>query len=155
MGRLMVFLCSGLGVGYLPGAPGTFGTLWGMVLFYLTRNFPQTWFFLGTLVFFALSVLLAHFAEKKLGVHDSSVIIIDEIVGFLVAVLGFSFSWPLAIAAFFVFRLFDVVKPFPVGWVDRKVSGGFGVVFDDVLAGVYTNIVLRLGIFLWEYFKNT
>jgi phosphatidylglycerophosphatase A len=149
MGRLAVILSSGLGLGYIPVAPGTFGTLWGVLLFYLARRLPFPWFLSGTVLFFLFAVWVAHGAEKKLGGHDSQIIVIDEVAGYLVTVLGLSFSWPIAIAGFLLFRCFDIVKPFPVRWADRRVSGGLGVVLDDILAGVYANILLRLAIFIW------
>jgi phosphatidylglycerophosphatase A len=153
MGRLAVLLSSGLGVGYMPLAPGTFGTLWGVLLYYLARSFPLAWFFAGAVLFFLFAVLVAHAAEKKLGGHDSSMIVIDEVAGYLTTVLGLAFSWPVAVAGFLLFRFFDIVKPFPVRWADRRIPGGLGVVLDDILAGVYANIVLRLGIFLWEHYR--
>jgi phosphatidylglycerophosphatase A len=152
MGRLAVILSSGLGVGYVPAAPGTFGTLWGVLLFYLTRHLPFPWYLAGTLLFFAFAVGVAHAAEKSLGAHDSSIIIIDEIVGYLVTVVGFSFSWPIALAGFLLFRFFDILKPFPIRWADRRIPGGLGVVVDDVLAGIFANLLLRLGIYLWQHF---
>jgi phosphatidylglycerophosphatase A len=154
MGRIAVLISSGLGIGYLPVAPGTFGTLWGVLLYYLARHFPLHWFFLATVLFFLLAVAVAQGAEKKLGAHDSSVIVIDEVAGYLVAVAGLAFSWPVALAGFLLFRLFDIVKPFPVRWADRRIPGGLGVVLDDILAGIYANIFLRVGIFIWQQFYS-
>lgn len=154
MGRFAVLLSSGLGIGYLPGAPGTFGTLWGVLFYYLARFIPLPWFVLGTIFFIFLAVGVAHLAEKHLGGHDSSIIVIDEVVGYLVTVCGLSFSWPVALAGFLLFRFFDIVKPFPVRWADRRIPGGFGVVLDDILAGIYANISLHLGIFIWQHFYS-
>jgi phosphatidylglycerophosphatase A len=148
MGRLAVIFASGLGVGYLPPAPGTLGTLWGVLLFYLARHLSFSWFLAGTFLFFLFSVGVAHAAEKKLGGHDSSIIVIDEVAGYLVAVAGLSFSWPMALAGFVLFRFFDIVKPFPIRWADRRIPGGLGVVLDDILAGVFANLLLRLGLFI-------
>jgi len=153
MGRIAVFLSSGLGLGFLPKAPGTFGTLWGVLLFYLGRHLSWQIFAAATVVAILLAILISHFAEKSLGTHDSSHIVVDEIVGYLVTVVGFSFDWKVAIWAFFVFRFFDIAKPFPVRWMDQKIPGGAGVVLDDVGAGIYANLTLRLGFFLWYYFN--
>lgn len=152
MGRLAVLLSSGLGLGFLPKAPGTFGTLWGIVLFFGLHDYPLHWVLPGMVLLFLAAVFLAQAAEKTLQSHDSSIIVIDEVVGYGVTVLGFHFSWPLAVAAFAVFRFFDILKPYPIRWIDQRVPGGWGVVLDDVLAGVYANIFLRLGIYLWQRF---
>ncbi|MCB1215630.1 MAG: phosphatidylglycerophosphatase A [Deltaproteobacteria bacterium] len=152
MGRLSLIFSTALGVGYLPWAPGSFGTLWGFLLFYLlgaVAAFNSLTMGLVTLALSAFAVLTCHFSEKQLGTHDASILVIDEVVGYLVAVWGFSYSFKTAALAYVLFRFFDILKPWPVGLVDKKVGGGLGVVLDDVVAGILANVVLRLGIFLW------
>jgi len=153
--RLSLILSSGLGLGYLPKAPGTFGTLWGVLLFYLSRSLNPWVMALGTLIFIGLAILLSEGAERALGTHDSSAIVIDEVAGYLVAVLGLTFDFWVAVLAFALFRLFDIWKPWPIRQVDRGVSGGLGVVLDDVLAGVYANLVVRGVLWAWGYFHLT
>jgi phosphatidylglycerophosphatase A len=147
--RLAVLFSSGLGVGYLPWASGTFGTLWGLLLYYLGRSLHWQLFAVGTLLLIFLSLYLSHYAEKALGSHDSSIIVIDEIVGYLVAVVGISFSFPHAVGAFVLFRVFDIWKPFPIRAIDRQWPGAWGVIMDDVLAGIFANLCLHLILYAW------
>lgn len=144
MGRLAVFLSSGLYIGYLPKAPGTFGTLWGILLFYLLRGTSSTVFFIFVTLFIIFAVIVSQLAERHLGTHDQGLIVIDEIAGYLVTVLGFSFSWQTAVLGFFLFRLFDIWKPIPIRWLDEKIPGGLGVVLDDVFAGIYGWLCLHI-----------
>lgn len=83
-------------------------------------------------------------AEQYLGEHDSGKIVVDEIVGFLTATVGLEVTLKQLVVAFFLFRLFDILKPPPARFFDQRVSGGTGVVFDDVCAGIYTNILVRI-----------
>lgn len=147
MRRLSLFFATGLGLGYLPWAPGTFGTLWGLLLFYLGRGLSAPLFAGGTLGLILLAVFFSHFAERALGGHDSSKIVIDEVVGYLVTVLFLPFNAKIAVLAFILFRLFDILKPYPIRWIDRTWGGAWGVVMDDVAAGVFANISLR--VLLW------
>jgi phosphatidylglycerophosphatase A len=150
MGRLSLILSSGLGAGYVPKASGTVGTLWGVLFFYLGRNLSPWWWGAGVLLFFIAAVGLSRGAEKHLGSHDSSVIVIDEIVGYLVTVLGMAYSIETAALAFVLFRFFDIVKPFPIRQIDQKGHGAWSVVLDDVVAGIYANLVLRGALYFWE-----
>jgi phosphatidylglycerophosphatase A len=139
-------LSSGAYLGYLPRAPGTFGSLWGIPIFYWLSGQAfqiQTVFLLGSIGF---SILVSGQAEKILGRKDPPQIVIDEIVGYLTAVMGLPFSWSSAWLAFFIFRIMDISKPYPIRKIDRKLPGGWGVALDDVLAGIYTQILLRLWI---------
>lgn len=150
MGRLSLWICAGGGLGFLPKMPGTFGTLWGVLIFFFSDSW--SWgFWLGfTLVFIFLSVLLTHFAESFLGSHDHSSIVIDEVAGYLVTVLGFSFSWTTAVLGFVLFRIFDILKPPPVRQIDRGLGGAWGVVLDDVAAGIYAHLTLWGLLFILE-----
>jgi len=150
MGRICLALSSGLGVGYVPKASGTVGTLWGVLLFYLGRNLSPWWWGIGTLLFIFAAVGLSFGAEHQLKSHDSSIIVIDEIAGYLVAVLGLAYSLQAAVLAFLLFRFFDIIKPFPIRQIDRMGKGGWSVVFDDVVAGIYANLIARGVLYLWE-----
>lgn len=129
--------------------PGTYGTLWGVLLFYLGRHWPWTVWVPFTLGFILFSVFVSHFAELELGSHDHACIVIDEVAGYLVTVLALPFSWITAILAFVLFRLFDILKPPPVRQIDRGVGGAWGVVLDDVAAGVLAHLVLRGLLWVW------
>jgi phosphatidylglycerophosphatase A len=123
--------------GYAPVAPGTVGTLGAIPLYWALDR----WVHPGAAVAFtvalaALGVLAAQRAGRYWGVADASPIVIDEVVGYLVTMAFVPFSWPAAVAGFFLFRLFDVTKPWPASAFDR-VKNGFGVVMDDVVAGVF------------------
>lgn len=147
MRRLSLFLATGLGLGYMPWAPGTFGTLLGVPLFLAGKYLGPLEFAGGVFLLILLAVGVSHFAEQALGGHDSGKIVIDEVVGYLVGVLFIPFSWPAAALGFVLFRFFDILKPYPIRHIDRAWGGAWGVVMDDVLAGVFANISLRF--ILW------
>jgi len=142
--NLVLFVASGAYVGVIPVASGTFGTLVALPLWCLFNQLPVGLY----LVLLSLLILVAFWsageAEKILHQADSGVIVIDEIVGFLLTTVLISFSWPRFIAAFLLFRFFDILKPFPVNWCDENLHGGFGVVVDDLVAGIMAAVVLRL-----------
>ena len=138
------FLASGAFWGYLPLAPGTFGTLWGIPIFFWVSHYPSE-VQAGLLVFFILAaVFLAGRAARAGGQKDPSWVVIDEIAGYLASTCWLPFTWFTVLGAFFIFRILDIFKPFPIRKIDRELPGGWGIVLDDVLAGIYTNILLRL-----------
>lgn len=148
MDRLLMFIATGAGSGRLPVAPGTWGSAVGVLLWlFLSRLTPLA--YLGVIgVLFILGVFCAGAAEKILDQADPSIVVIDEIVGQLIA-LSLVPANPLAIlAGFILFRLFDILKPFPVGWIDQHLHGGLGIMLDDVVAGLYALLALHLGIWL-------
>jgi len=148
--RLVIFLATGFYTGYLPLAPGTFGSLLGIpVLFLLSKTSAGSgwWAAAFLLVFSAPACWLAGRAERILDQPDSSKIVIDEVAGMVAAGLMIPLSWKSITVCFILFRLFDIAKPPPVGWLDRKLKGGIGVVADDLAAGVYANLLARL--LLW------
>ncbi len=141
---LALFIASGAFVGAAPAAPGTFGTLAALPLWWLLSHVSAAWFFLLLLLLTILAVWAAGQAERILHQPDSGVIVIDEIVGLLLAAALVPFTWPHVVAAFLLFRFFDILKPFPVSWCDQNLHGGFGVVVDDLVAGIMAHLVLRL-----------
>ena len=142
MGRLNKLFATAMGLGYLPKAPGTFGTLAGVLLFYATSGLSLLHYIVFVVVFIVLSVWIADGARAAFASEDPKQVVIDEVAGFLVAMIGHSWSIKTVVAGFILFRLFDIFKPFPVGYIDRKLKGGLGIVMDDVMAGVYANMVL-------------
>lgn len=133
---LITFIASGFGLGYIPKAPGTFGTVLGVVLaFFIPDNLL---FVTGVSVF---GVWVSNEAEIILEEHDSPKIVIDEIAGFLIA----TYSWQgyYSIAAFILFRVFDILKPWPLKNL-QKLPGGLGIMVDDIVAGLLANISLIL-----------
>ena len=149
-------LASGFGVGYIPVASGTFGTLWGIPLFLLLHlwdggrlgpfSLGPIVYFGGTFLFILFSCWVSHRADSLFGGHDSGKIIIDEVAGYLVSLSFFPVQWTWVLAGFIAFRFFDILKPFPIGLVDKKVGGGIGVVLDDLIAGVYANAAVWLAV---------
>lgn len=140
--RLIRALASGLGSGLLPFAPGTFGTLAAipLALIFSTLN---PWLGLAlTLLFVPFAIIIAGRAAQAYGQKDPGWIVIDEAAGFLFASLWLNPSLFSYLAAFFLFRLFDILKPPPVGWLDRSLKGGSGIVLDDVAAGLMTRALL-------------
>jgi phosphatidylglycerophosphatase A len=146
--RAVLFLATGFFIGTVPFAPGTFGSLIGLpVCFLLSRlNFLQ--YAVGLLVFIFFAIAIASAAEKILKRKDPGQIVIDEIAGLMVTLAGLPFNLKTALAGFIIFRVFDILKPFPIRMLERRVGGGSGVVLDDVLAGVYGNLIIRLGIYI-------
>ncbi len=138
-----VFLASMFGCGYFPFAPGTFGTLVaGVPLVMLGLLWPPLVPLLAVLLL-AVGIPAATRAERDLRRHDSGVIVIDEAVGYLVAMSFLPLQPFYFIAGFFLFRLFDIIKPPPARQME-KLPGGLGVMMDDVAAGIYANVILQV-----------
>lgn len=144
-GRGIRWISSALGLGFLPKAPGTFGTLAGLPLWWLLGDLTPWLYGVALVGVIAAASWVSGMADKELGGHDNQEIVIDEVVGLLCTAFAVPFGVWTGLAAFVLFRLFDIWKPFPIRWLDRHVSGGFGVVIDDVLAGVWACGLLHLG----------
>ncbi len=138
----------GFGLGASPWAPGTFGTLLGIPCYWLMHDLPLA-FYLGVLaLMFAAGVWACDYTARALGVHDHPAIVLDEVVGYLVAMIAAPAGWMWMAAGFVLFRLFDIWKPWPIHVLDRHVHGGLGIMLDDVVAGVYALGVLQLGVWV-------
>ncbi len=147
IGWFHVVAASGCFSGYAPIAPGTVGTVAAIPLYLLF--FPLGWipYLIGALVLFGIGILSANRVEQTTQQKDNRLIVIDEIVGYLVTMAFLPRQWWIVIAGFFVFRLFDILKPYPIRKLDLNPNlKGFGVMIDDVLAGVYSNIVLQIAV---------
>jgi len=143
-----MFIATGAGSGYLPVAPGTWGSAVGVLLWLPLSRLGTASYFACVAVLFVLGVIASGAAEKIVDAPDPSIVVIDEIVGQLIA-LGFAPAHPVALlAGFLLFRLFDILKPFPAGWIDQHLHGGLGVMLDDVVAGIYALLALHLGLWL-------
>jgi phosphatidylglycerophosphatase A len=132
-------------IGYLPIAPGTFGTAAGF-LFVLLLKSDDISLLVSSAVIFLLGLFTSHSAEKQLG-KDSTHIVIDELCGYMISVIFIPKSIGYLIAAFILFRIFDIFKPPPIRAIERNVPGGAGIMLDDVLAGIYANFCMQL----WRY----
>jgi phosphatidylglycerophosphatase A len=143
-----VLLATVFGIGWLPKAPGTWGSLAAL---------PAAWWLMSvggvealavaSVVVFAIGVWACGGYSKATGTHDAGACVIDEVVGQWIVLLVVPLDPMFYAAAFLVFRFFDIVKPWPTGWADRAVHGGFGVMLDDVLAGIQGAVVM--GLALW------
>ncbi len=142
MQQVALALATALGVGYAPVAPGTFGSLVGLILWWLL---PQTAVVQVVTIggLFVAGSWAATIAEHRFGRTDPGYVVVDEVMGMVIGVALIPISWPGAIAGFLLFRLFDVVKPFPVNRFER-LPGGIGIMADDAMAGVYANLALRV-----------
>lgn len=141
---IVKFLATGTYTGLSPAAPGTVGTLWGVVIAWFTAPAPPLVQALVITVVFAASVYLSGEESRNHGRHDPGHIVCDEVAGVLVAFFLIPFSWLNAIIVFILFRLFDILKPWPVGALDKRIKGGLGITVDDIAAGVYANICAQV-----------
>jgi len=141
------WVACGFGSGLAPVAQGTFGSLAALIPWLALRELSLP-IYLGIVVIgFILGVWACDVAGKRLRVDDHRSLVWDEFIGqwiALIPALFAPFAWWQLVAGFVLFRLFDVAKPWPIGWVDRRVKGGFGVMIDDVIAGIFAALVLRL-----------
>lgn len=139
------FFATGFYVGRIPKAPGTFGTLVGVLLYWLLSTYFHPMATMGlSVLFIFFSIAICHLYEAHHGGHDTQEIVIDEIAGYLVAAMWLPQNFAALFAAFVLFRFFDILKPPPIRQIDAKVEGGLGVVADDLAAGLVTNIILQV-----------
>lgn len=148
LGDPWCFLGFGFGSGLAPVAPGTFGTLAGIPLYLLMASWPLPLYGATTLGLFLLGIMICQRSEQRLGVSDHGGIVWDEIVGYLVTMTAVPASWQTIALGFALFRLFDILKPWPIRWLDRHVHGGLGVMLDDAAAGLFAALCLHATI-LW------
>jgi len=144
-----------LGVGKIPKAPGTWGSLLSVLIWWAlfslfpdSFQFPETHFYMIIVAFF-IGWLATHCYEKWNNRHDPKEVVVDELIGMWITLFAAPrILWVYALG-FLFFRLFDIWKPFPIGWIDRKVPGALGTILDDVVAGLFAWILL------WLVLKNT
>lgn len=142
--KLVTFFATGFYSGYIPGMPGTAGTLVCIPFFYLlSRYLSLSYYLLFTVCFILFAIWISGKAEAQTGKKDPPEIVIDEMAGFLVTMAACPPQWVYIAAGFVLFRVFDIFKPFPIGRINKKMTGGKGVVLDDIVAGVYANMVLQ------------
>lgn len=140
----IVFLATGFYIGNIPFAPGTFGSLFGLPFCFILAELKLTQAIVGTVLFILFAIWISKNAEKLLKRSDPGCIVIDEIAGMMVALIGLPFNLTTAVIGFILFRILDILKPFPIRILDKRVSGGLGVVADDVVAGIFANLLLRV-----------
>ena len=137
------FLAFGMGSGLIRPAPGTWGTISGLLVFVLLVNYLSP--VLAATIMIVLTIYgtwCAHRSAIKMGVHDYGGIVIDEWVGIWITLAVVEPTALNLVVGFVLFRIFDIAKPWPIGWIDRHVSGGIGIMIDDVVAGIFSAAVL-------------
>jgi phosphatidylglycerophosphatase A len=137
-------LAFGFGSGLAPKAPGTFGTLAAVPFLLLLAPLPLTLYLAAVVLCFGIGIRLCEETSRDLGVHDHGGIVWDEFVGLFITFIAVPINGVSLLLGFALFRLFDILKPWPIGWLDRRVPGGLGIMLDDLLAGVYAWLVLLL-----------
>jgi phosphatidylglycerophosphatase A len=137
------FIATGFNIGHFPVAPGTLGSVLGLPICFVLSgiSIPLALFF--TILLILLAIWSAHQTEKILDKKDPGCIVIDEIAGMVVTLIGLPFGLKTAIMGFLIFRLLDIVKPPPIRQIESTFTGGLGVVLDDIVAGIFGNIILR------------
>ena len=152
MNQLIMALATGFYVGMIPKAPGTWGSLAALIPWFFLKDLPLQAYFTVLAVILVVGFFVSGSAEKILDRSDAGPIVIDEILGMFIT-LTLAPAHPAAwILGFILFRIFDIFKPFPVSWFDRKIHGGIGIMMDDVVAGLYALASLQL---LWFVIGNS
>jgi len=148
MHTLIMLIATGCYSGYLPKAPGTWGSLVGLLLFYLLHSLSLPSYLAVTAGLFVVGSFAAGEAEKILDNRDPGSVVIDEIVGMLVTMTAVPATALNMALGFILFRIFDIVKPFPVNLFDQRFHGGLGIMLDDVVAGIYSFLIMQILLFL-------
>ncbi len=146
--KAVLFLATGFYVGNIPPAPGTLGSLIGLALCFLLAGIQLPPAIILAVLFIGFAIWIAHAAEKTLKKKDPGCIVIDEVAGMVVTLIGLPFNLTTAVIGFIIFRILDILKPFPIRTLDKRLAGGIGIVADDVVAGIFANIILRVLLYI-------
>lgn len=138
----VLFLGFGFGSGLIKKAPGTCGTIAALPVYYLLAQTNFIIYSIATIISMIAGIYICEVAAKKLNEHDYGGIVWDEIAGYLITLWFVPFSWQAMLIGFVLFRIFDIVKPQPIKWIDAKVQGGFGIMLDDIIAAVFAGSLL-------------
>jgi len=142
-GKTALLLSSWFGAGLMPGAPGTFGTLAALPLVIVVNYLGVVYVGISLIVIIPLALWSSGISQGLLAKDDPPEVVIDEVAGFLLTTFLLPLSWLSISSGFVLFRVFDILKPFPIGMIDQRLKGGVGIVLDDLLAGVYANLCVR------------
>lgn len=142
--RPICFLGLGFGSGLASKAPGTFGTLAALPLYWLIKDLSLTAYLLIVIVAFIAGIWICQKSADWLEQDDPSAVVWDEIVGYLITMITAPSGWHWLLLGFVLFRFFDIAKPWPISWADQKLHGGFGIMVDDVIAGLFSLLILQV-----------
>jgi phosphatidylglycerophosphatase A len=146
--RPVCFLGLGFGSGLAPKAPGTFGTLAALPIYYLMQSLSVFTYIALTVLAFVIGIWICQKSADWLQKEDPSSVVWDEIVGYLVAMTAAPVGWVWMLIGFILFRVFDIWKPWPIRWFDKNMHGGLGIMVDDVVAGLLVFVVIHLILFI-------
>tara|TARA_R110002020_G_scaffold112746_36_gene259459 strand:+ start:551 stop:1048 length:498 start_codon:yes stop_codon:yes gene_type:complete len=146
------WIAAGFGAGFAPKAPGTFGSIAALLpWWFFMKDLPLPAYLAVVAAGFALGWWAAHWVIHDTKIEDPGLVVWDEYVGVWITLLAAPAGWPWMLAGLVLFRIFDIAKPWPVSWADRKLHGGFGAMLDDALAGLYALAVLQLAVFVFSH----
>jgi len=148
--KAAVFLATGFYVGNIPFAPGTIGSLIGLPLSFLLAGLPLSAAMVAAVIIIGLAVWIAGAAARTFERKDPGCIVVDEIAGMVVTLIGLPFNLATVMTGFILFRILDILKPFPIRVLDKRLSGGLGIVADDVAAGIFANILIRILLYIFR-----
>lgn len=139
----VLFFATGAGTGYAPVMPGTAGSAVGILVYILLAGLSPKLYIALVCLITMTAIWLSSVAAQLFSCNDPPQVVIDEICGMLVTLLGLPAVWYYVVAGFLLFRVFDVIKPFPANRINNRMHGGAGIVLDDIVAGIYANVVLH------------
>ena len=142
------FLSLGFGSGLSPKMPGTVGTLAGVIVYLCMAGLDWRLYLAVLILLFIAGVAVCSYTARALGVHDHPAIVIDEIVGYLVTMFLVPVTPVFIVTGFLLFRLFDILKPWPISVVDKSVKGGFGIMLDDLIAALFSLLIIQIIVYL-------
>ena len=149
--QIPIIIATGFGSGYLPKAPGTWGSAVALPFAYAMSYWGNYLIFIAVIIGFLVGVIVSDITATSMGEKDPSKIVIDEIIGQWITLLIVPPNVILYLCGFLLFRFFDILKPWPISWVEKKFSGGFGIMIDDVFAACYASLILN---FFWSIYKD-
>lgn len=138
------FFALGFGTGLAPKAPGTFGTIAALPILWLLADVTLPYYLVVTFLFSIAGIFICDYTAKRVGVHDHPAIVWDEVVGYLITMILTPISLTTLVAGFLLFRFFDILKPWPISWLDKHCHGGLGIMLDDIVAGLMALVVMHL-----------
>lgn len=142
------WLAFGFGSGLFPKAPGTYGTLAAIPFYWFMQDLSAPAYAAILCASFLLGIYICDLSARALDTHDHPGIVWDEMVGYWLTMFLAPAGWQWIVLGFFLFRLFDIFKPWPISWFDRRVKGGFGIMLDDIVAAAYAFVALQAIVYL-------